>query len=351
MFRKTLTLKLINAIIMNIKRKVHKMANEKAVNTEIEAKRATKHDETATERREVFKSIYGVSILGKFDLKSGKVTSNSILEQFQANYNKVKNKSLEKVQALYKDYSYAIFFMYSSSAIRNNLVNFKNVIKKEGGKYQANAIEAFTIDNIYTPVKLKDTKTKKAIKKQIQKGETDSQNVDPLVVQKQITELKDTLDNKKYKVAKNQKEPQVRAYYILALLGLSSGRRFTELLKTLTIRKRGTRLTFDGLLKGNDKAIEGNLIGLSYTEFKKYLTELRKTIDTKELTENEVNSKYARVFNNAMKRLGFKNVKTLRHNYSVAGSQLFKKDGEDIEDTITRILGHKEVFTSALNYA
>jgi len=56
------------------------------------------------------------------------------------------------------------------------------------------------------------------------------------------------------------------------------------------------------------------------------------------------------VFNNALKRLGFQNVKATRHNYSVAGSQLFKREGESIEDTITRILGHRENFTSALNY-
>ena len=51
-----------------------------------------------------------------------------------------------------------------------------------------------------------------------------------------------------------------------------------------------------------------------------------------------------------MKRLGVSNVKATRHNYSVAGSQLFKKENESLEETITRILGHKEIFSSALNY-
>jgi len=48
--------------------------------------------------------------------------------------------------------------------------------------------------------------------------------------------------------------------------------------------------------------------------------------------------------------MGFVNVKALRHNYSIAGSQLFRTD-ETIEDTITRILGHREVFPASLNYA
>jgi uncharacterized protein YpbB len=154
---------------------------------------------------------------------------------------------------------------------------------------------------------------------------------------------------RKYKVAKNQNPQQVRAYYLLAILGLATGRRATELLKTLILSKRGDKVYFDGLLKGNEK-IEGNIIELSYTEVKGYLRELRKFANSKELTETEVNAKYSRVFNNAVKRLGYKNVKELRHYYAVAGSQLFKKDNETVEDTITRILGHKEVFTSALNY-
>jgi len=313
-------------------------------------RRATKYDETAKERQEVFKTIYGVSTLGSFDLKTGKVSKNSILEQFKDRYNEIKNESVEKVQSLYRDYSYAIFFMYSPSAIRNNLVKFKNIIKSEGGKYRANALEAFTIDNIYAPVKAKDRETKRGLKEELRAGESDSQKIDPLVIEKKVRELKEILEKKKYIVKKNQKEEQVRAYYIVALLGLATGRRFTEIMKTLTVRKRGTKLTFSGLLKGNDKTIEGNLIALSYQEVKKYLAELREFAKTEDMTENEVNAKYAKVFNNAMKRLGFTNVKALRHNYSVAGSQLFKRDGETIEDTITRILGHKEVFTSALNY-
>ena len=119
---------------------------------------------------------------------------------------------------------------------------------------------------------------------------------------------------------------------------------------TLIIVKRGKKITFDGLLKGNDKAIEGHIIGLDYLEVKQYLEELREYAKTKEMTENEVNAKYSKVFNNAMKRIGVGNVKSTRHNYSVAGSQLFKRENEGLEDTITRILGHKEIYSSALNY-
>lgn len=299
-------------------------------------RRKNSHANNAEVRREVFEEIYGVPHFG------------DVLDLFEQDYNRYKNKGINKIMELYKHYSYAIFFMYSPSSIRNNLVKFKNVIKANGGKYQANALDAFTIDSIYAPIKKKDEETKKNLKDKVRAGESTS--IDPQIVINQIEELKVELETKSYKVGRNQKAEQVRAYRIVAMLGLATGRRFTELMKTLTIAKRGSKITFDGLLKGNNEAIEGNIISLSYSEVKKYLKELREFAQTEEMTEDEVNAKYAKVFNNAMKRLGMNNVKSTRHNYSVAGSQLFKRDGETLEDTITRILGHKEVFTSALNY-
>ena len=303
-------------------------------------KRETKHSEIAKERAKIFEDIYGVSKM------------SDILELFRKDYKAVKNKNLDGVQKLYRDYSYAIFFMYSPSSIRNNLVRFKNIIIEEGGKYKANAIESFTIDSIYTPLKKKDREVKSKLKEEVRAGESDSQNIDPTIIVEKIKELRQIITSKSYHVAKNQNEPQVRAYHLLAILGLATGRRATELLKTLKLSKRGEKYYFEGLLKGNDKKIEGNIIELSYKEVQGYLRELRKFADTKELSESQVNSKYSRVFNNAIKRLlGYKNVKDLRHNYAIAGSQLFKRENETIEDTITRILGHREVFTSALNYA
>jgi len=300
------------------------------------------------ERKEIFNNLYGVSLMGSFNKRTKKATPNSVLSRFEEDYNRYKNKGINKLLELYRDYSYAIFFMYSPSSIRNNLVAFRNVIKENGGKYQSNALEAFTVENVYAPLNKDNFERKTELKEAVQKG--DNTKIDPSVIENQILELKKELDEKSYKVSSNQKEEQVRAYRILAMLGLSTGRRFTELMKTLEVKKRGTKLTFSGLLKGNDKTIEGNIIALSYSDVKKYLKELRAFANTENMSEGEVNAKYAKVFNNAFKRLGHKNVKATRHNYSVAGSQLFKREGESIEDTITRILGHRENFTSALNY-
>jgi len=304
--------------------------------------------DTSKERREIFQTIYGVSLMGSYNKRTKETTPNSVLNNFEQDYNRYKNKGINKLLELYRDYSYAIFFMYSPSSIRNNLVAFRNVIKNSGGKYMANALEAFTVEAVYSPINKENFEKKTELKEAVQKGENTT--IDPQTHIDGINALKEELDTKSYSIGRNQKEEQIRAYRIVAMLGLATGRRFTELMKTLEIKKRGTKITFSGLLKGNDKTIEGHIIGLSYSEVKKYLKELREFAQTDNMAESEVNSKYAKVFNNAMKRIGVTNVKATRHNYSVAGSQLFKRDGETIEDTITRILGHRENFTSALNY-
>jgi len=317
---------------MNIKTiKVHKMAID-----------------TATQRREIFKTIYGVSLMGSYNKRTKETTPNSVLNNFEQDYNRYKNKGINKLLELYRNYSYAIFFMYSPSSIRNNLVAFRNVIKNSGGKYMTNALEAFTVEAVYSPINKENFDKKTELKATVRSGE--NTQIDPQILVDKIQALKEELETKSYSIGRNQKEEQVRAYRILPMLGLTTGRRFTELMKTLEVTKHGKKVTFKGLLKGNDKAIEGNLIGLEYKDVKKYLEELRTFAQTDNMSESEVNAKYSKVFNNNMQKMGFKNVKATRHNYSVAGSQLFKRDNETIEDTITRILGHRENFTSALNY-
>ena len=299
-------------------------------------------------RENVLFSIYGVKLLGRYDRKSKKVSKNSVLELFMNDYNRYKNKGKNSILELYKKYSYAIFYMYVPSSIANNVVYFKNIIKDNGGKYQADALNAFDIEGVYAPIRDKSERTKKELKEKVKDGS--NIKIDPTEVINEIRELKRKLKEKDYTVRNNQSEEQVRAYHILAMLGMATGRRFTELLKTFEIEKRGRKLTFSGLLKGNVKTIEGNIIELSYKEVKGYLSELREFANTENMTEAEVNSKYAKVFNNGLKRLGFINVKSTRQKYSIAGYELFKKENEGIEDTITRILGHKERLLASLHY-
>lgn len=292
--------------------------------------------ETKEKRKEIFQTIYGVE---KF---------TQILTLFEEEYNSAKDIGITEILQLYKKYSYAIFFMYSPSSIRTNLVKFKNIIKKNGGIYKVNALDIFTIDEVYSPIRADDLARKEELKKEL--DALDPTTINPQIIIDKIKELKSILDNNEFEIKQRQTKEIVRAYYIVTILGLATGRRFAELLKTLKIEKVKNKIYFRGLVKGNED-IEANIIYLSYEDTIKYLKELREIIDTKNMTTSELNLKYSKKFNLAIKRIGFENIKVTRQNYSIAGSQLFKRENENIQETITRILGHKEVFISALNYS
>jgi len=291
------------------------------------------------QRKEAFKAIYGVE------------TMREVLALFRTEYNRTKDKSLKNTIALFGRYTYAIYFMYSPSSIRNNIVKFKKVIKDEEGKYETNLLEMFDIDEVYEPIKAQDLAKKKALKKEIIEENAkcqDSSHIETTL--NKIKELDRILKEKDYTVRSNQDEKRIRSYRIMALLALSTGRRFTELSKTLKLSKRGNNYYFTGLLKGNEERIEAHFIGLEYDTIKNYLKELRSDLNTAKMDISDVNKKYAKVFNNAFKRLGFTNIKSLRHKYAITASQIYRKEGEKVEDCITRLLGHKEMFSSSLNY-
>jgi len=194
-----------------------------------------------------------------------------------------------------------------------------------------------------------------------------NKNINDLDIVKEIKRVKLLLNSKSYSVASNQNEEQVRSYYLAYILGLSTGRRFTELLKTLTVHSLKSGLFFRGILKKDltgSKQIEANIIHLSEAEVKGYLKELRihlntklKTTKRKSLTAttgNEINSIFSKVYNNAVKRISsgqIPNFHELRHHYTIRGTELFSREGESERETRYRILGHELKEDTTRTYA
>ncbi len=300
-------------------------------------------------RRDTFKTVYGVE------------TVKEVSEQFREEYNKIKNKKngFDKATLLFQKYVLAITFLYSITSIKNNLVMFRKVVNEEGGIWKETVKTSFYIFNVYGAV---TTATEKKIieKESNQKGlEFD--------IKSEIENIKSLLKNKTYKVRGNQDEQQVRSYYISYLLGLSTGRRFTEILKTVTIAKKGNSYIFRGILK-KDKSqkseIEANILYLDIDETKSYIKELRTFINAKlkttrkttlkETTEGQINSIFSKVYNNAIKRITDKkilNFHELRHYYTIEGTSVLKNGTESDKDTRYRILGHHIKADSTRTYA
>jgi len=300
-------------------------------------------------RKETFKTVYGVE------------TIKEVSELFRKDYNKIKNKKngFDDVSKLFQKYVLSITFLYSIPSIKNNLGIFRKIINKEGGIWKETTKSTFYIFDVYRAVSaITDTK--------MTQKEEQNKNL-AFDIKSEIEKVKTILEKKSYSVAKNQNEEQVRSYYLAYILGLSTGRRFTEILKTATIRKKGNSYVFGGILKKdkNQKSeIEANLLYLNIDEVKSYLKELRCFINAKlkttkkmtleTATESDINTIFSKVYNNAVKRITdnkVPNFHELRHYYTIEGTEIFRNGSESDKDVRYRILGHHVKTDSTRTYA
>ena len=324
-----------------------------------------KMDKTQLENTRImaFQSLYGVS------------TQKEILSFFKEDcikHKKIKNddEAREKsASALFSRYVLAITFLYSLSSIKSNLKTYKEIIKEfELGDVVQ---KKFYFEGLFTTVS-KMTQNKIDEKKEEKKDL-------PFRVENEIKRIRKILNQNNFKVSKNQTEEQVRSYYISYILGLSTGRRFTEILKTISIKSREEGYFFEGLLKKKDslknRQLEAKLIELTPKEVNQYLKELRAYLNKKlakdkkplldELDEKKINTIFSRVYNNAIVRISDKKVPNfheLRHIYTLSHQQKYFFDNlhlsrlneEDLEAVMRNVrytvLGHEIKEDTTLTY-
>jgi len=316
---------------------------------------------TDEQRAKLLKATYGADTL------------SGILDIFRDDYKSIKNiegtksESLQRSINLFQRYLIPITYFYSLSSIKNNLKQFRAIIKKEGGELEEIAQKVFHVGGgkdtaIPSIHKMVSAKTEEKISEREQ-----NQSEIEFSTEGEIKRIKTLLLTGSYGVKKNQNAEQVRSYYLAYILGLSGGRRFTEIFKTSDIRKNKSSYVYTGILKkdSNTKTkIEVNLIGLTIKEYRAYQRELRKYIDKKlQLTKKkgledtsigEINSTFSKVYNNAIKRLSeevIPNFHELRHHYTITGTELFKREGESERETRYRILGHEQKEDTTRTYA
>ena len=270
---------------------------------------------------------------------NNKVPSN-IIKLFKKDFKKV--RSQKAIDALLIKYIPAIYLLCSTSTIINNFRSYRQAIKTIESKHTTYALETFEPPHgMARQAKNKSEEVKK-INRNARLVEDNKDHAKQVVkVEQRVKELKRIVDEEDFKVHSNQIKEDVKAYYVAFLLAYATGRRFSELLKTLSIKKRGDHYIYQGLLKGSYDQTKVRSIGISPQEVIYYLKMLRKIIDCSSLTLNEVNSKFARKFGNKLKsmytiektRMNRKtglteayndmHFHTLRAESAQAGSQLF----------------------------
>jgi hypothetical protein len=220
--------------------------------------------------------------------------------------------------------------------------DMRNVIKDVNDEYQDLALELFSVPaDVYDRIKKADTQ--KVLDNLEEKEVFDANQIKNV-----ITKLKGQIVNNDIPIAKQQTLEQARAYLYASYLVLVTGRRSIEILKTLEIVKKGKEWFYKGISK---KGVDGSEIKAyaldnDFDFLSGLIKQLRKDVDTKDLKNTEVNSKYNHIFNRSFKRLTGTTYTfhDAREIYAeLAYIEFGKKQGTDREeiDFKSDILGHE----------
>ena len=120
--------------------------------------------------------------------------------------------------------------------------------------------------------------------------------------------LKERIDNNNFSDIKsnNQTEDTVKFYLLTMFLGITTGRRMIEILKTIELSIKGGTINYKGFAKKSDEEANewksGYLLFIEPNDAKKYLKMLRNLIDTEDMTAKDINRKYSNVLNSALNR-------------------------------------------------
>lgn len=258
----------------------------------------------------------------------------------------------------------------SIKTVARYYADMRNVIKDVNDEYQDYALELFSVpQDVYERIKKADTK------KVLDKISTDKETFDIEEIENTISGLKQTvlkalkfgadvtLEEWKANglpISKQQTVDRARAYLFATYIAFVTGRRITEILKSLELIKKEDGWYYKGIAKkGSDNfEIKAYSLDDDYELLSKLLKQLREDIDTSNMTNQEVNSKFNHIFNRALK-----NITGLKYTYhdlreifaEMSYLKYGKKNGSDREkeDFISDILGHeinKDRLVSANHY-
>lgn len=237
---------------------------------------------------------------------------SEIKELFVSDFKKCKTN--DDVNKLYNKYVPYIWFGRALNTVIKKYTEFRALIGEINNKHSEYALKSVfvmgetTMNNKPFNKGIYGVTIHKAKDKQLSKTTNDLKEIDLKLVEKLFYSLKEKIDNDSFVIAKNQKRDTVKAYHLIILLALATGRRQVEILKTLEIdfnKNRKQQIYFKGIVKKGSKNTNkeaGTILFITPQESKKYLAMLRKLLPVQDLENVKINQKYNGVIANALIR-------------------------------------------------
>ena len=227
-------------------------------------------------------------------------SGKEIKEMFEKELKKV--KTITDVLNIYKKYEIYIFFGRPLATVKNLVSDFKKIINlEENLNHKELLLTTFSLPRSYYNVI--NESSAEVVNERRETGAKINMSVEEF----------DTLVNSLYESGMNkeltfwnkaigsrQTKESIRAYYLTAYLALVTGRRLTEILKTLKLTKFKEKIKASGILKKKGDEIQESFDLFILSESAKIILafrELRKIVDTTKLTNRECNSKFNNIYN------------------------------------------------------
>jgi len=283
----------------------------------------------------------------------GTTKGNEIKEMFKTDIKKI--RSQKDVLECYKKYEIYLTFGRALGTVKNVFNDFKKIINTTDKlKHKELLLEAFSLPNGYYYA------INKASAKVVEQRKEEGANIEISVKEfnKLIRELYEKGMDKDISfwdkpLGSRQTKETIRAYFLATYLALVTGRRLTEILKTMELRKYKNKVKVKGILKKKGEEGDENTTYdlLVLDDVEKVISaykELRKIFDCSNLTNRECNNKYNHIFNRFLKENILHN--TTFHDLRAIYSEIaYGKFGKQIEELGKKefiediLLHHKEV--------
>lgn len=172
-----------------------------------------------------------------------------------------------------------------------------------------------------------------------------------------LKSIDEAIKDKNYKsyITENISEERKDIYYKTFYLIAVTGRRFVEILKTISIKtNKNNEFFFDGIAKKkslNNNDFKAYLLDEDITKLRRYLREVRTFFKTENLTNREISQRYTYIFNQFIKKYIDEKINSseLRKLYA---ETCYKEFGKGYEKGyfIALCLGHEIQLTQTSHY-
>lgn len=318
----------------------NQLAEVKAMLTELLSKKEVKADNTdgrsvggQINTSELLLAVYGVN------------TPADIEEQFKEAFEGA-NSSRDVQQIVCDFIPYCWIGGRALNTTKQYYTKMRKIIKDSNSKYKDEALAIFL-----PPAKLYDSLQKHTdtIKKEKMADSAESFNVENM--KQIIAGLKELIDGGEDAIVSTKSRQQTieraTAYVYATYLAFVTGRRQSEILKTLKIVNRKGTWYYDGILKNGEegKSIEAYALDDDFKFLQTLVTYVQNHLGTDKMSIVEVNRKFNNPFNSALKRLTGGNY-TFKYVREVYSELMWLEHGnngswKDREAYKAKILGHE----------